>query len=511
MRDNHGFTPSRRAYQTNFRRWQFPSKHNPLHRDADLVDRVKELWEQNLTHRAMVQKLTDEGYDLKSRELMRLRTKHRLLLRHANGVKPADDLEAQLLSAVQNDPEELERRRNERRSEMQADSDARYATKKRRRRTRPFGGLAPDPIGPPRFPSETTLDESKIILSLDAAAYQHVRDRFQAICEANGVLKKTQAGPEKWQALKNQLVSEDEHLQNVFLAGENEEQKALALDVIGLDVTKRMRTMDRALTIADAKNILGLNPEQNRRMRDSLYAVLKADGFISITEAGERYNRLKQGWIDSTPYLVDLLSEEHPNHEQRRRAFEFICRDVVKRVRDDNKNPAKAGYMPPTLPMNDAAASAAAGLQALQANTAALKDQAPRLPPTRVAHREPRSTVTNAQIDPSLFPAANGGTYTPVDQAPTPFAAYFKPHPDSQVHKTAKMWLGQLNTPTVHDLRSTMSTKWADAIFERIQGLSKDVNGQQLTYEIDEDEELEAYLDHVAGGKTVFQVLMRHV
>lgn len=54
MKDQHNFAPSKRAFQTQFKRWDFPSKQNPAHRNIDLVTRVKELWEQNYSQRVCV-------------------------------------------------------------------------------------------------------------------------------------------------------------------------------------------------------------------------------------------------------------------------------------------------------------------------------------------------------------------------------------------------------------------------------------------------------------------------
>jgi len=51
MKEQHNFAPSKRAFQTQFKRWDFPSKQNPAHRNVDLVTRVKELWEQNYSQR----------------------------------------------------------------------------------------------------------------------------------------------------------------------------------------------------------------------------------------------------------------------------------------------------------------------------------------------------------------------------------------------------------------------------------------------------------------------------
>jgi hypothetical protein len=85
-------------------------------------------------------------------------------------------------------------KRQERLQKLQAESEERWAARKRRRRTRGWAGLPADPPGPPRFPSETTIDESKAFLSLDSHLYRDIRARFQRICEEADVIKKTIAG-----------------------------------------------------------------------------------------------------------------------------------------------------------------------------------------------------------------------------------------------------------------------------------------------------------------------------
>ena len=138
MRDAYDFAPSKRAFQTQFRKWEFPSKQNPAHRNVDLVSRVKELWEQNYSQRDMLKTLNDEGYEIKERELMRVRAKNRWLLRIPNGSKatPAEELfQAQLLEVAglaDTDttelPEEIARKRKERHDQLQAESDERWAS-----------------------------------------------------------------------------------------------------------------------------------------------------------------------------------------------------------------------------------------------------------------------------------------------------------------------------------------------------------------------------------------------
>jgi hypothetical protein len=324
----------------------------------------------------MLRTLNEEGFDIKERELMRVRAKNRWLLRVPNGMKTKkrdsdQDVINQLQQALYPDGQmadadaedeamedmieapasrsgrgespplspEVMRKRQERLSKLQAESAERWATRKRRRRTRGWAGLPADPPGPPRFPSETTIDESKAFLSLDNRLYRDIRARFQRICEEADIIKKTIAGPERWEAAKDRLIQESSHLQGVFWGTEeNLEAKKLALDVVCSDVTKRMRTLERRMTIAEAKNALGVNPEESRQLRNAFYQVLKADHFTSKLEAGEEHwKELKAQWINSSELLQNILApgDADPQHQEKVKAMEVLCRDVMKRLRDD--------------------------------------------------------------------------------------------------------------------------------------------------------------------------------
>jgi hypothetical protein len=86
-------------------RWDFPSKQNPAHKNAALVARVKELWEKNTGQKEMLTILSEEGLQIKERELMRVRAKNRWLLRVPNGMKsalkPASGAQSAAQSAAQ--------------------------------------------------------------------------------------------------------------------------------------------------------------------------------------------------------------------------------------------------------------------------------------------------------------------------------------------------------------------------------------------------------------------------
>lgn len=445
----------------------------------------------------MLSTLNDEGYEIKERELMRVRAKNRWLLRIPNGAKPSladESFQAQLLETMNEEPipEDIARKRKERHDQLQEESDQRWASKKRRRRTREYAGIAADPPGPPRFPSETTLAESMEFLNLDKKQYKAVRDHFQKICEEEEIVKKTLAGPDKWQAAKDRLVQEDPTLQAVFV-GANSQAKELALDVICTDVTKRMRTTERRMTIVDSKNALGLNPEQSRQIRNGFYQILQANHFTSKLETGhEHWQKLKDQWVETTPLLRDILasSQSDQDRDVKQKALEVLCRDVMKRLRDDYKR--KSGNQT-LVGTDDSPITDDIPPQIGQLDTAPL-------PSTNF-------DASDFQIDPTLL----GSTTFTLSITSKPTAAYIRPHPASQVHASDKMWLASLSSRNFSELYSLVSNKWRDASISRIHGVEKGGDGQEISYLIEEDDELDAYLDHVQNKKAVFVVLLnRH-
>lgn len=555
------FGSSKRAFQTQFKRWGFPSKQNPAHKNAELVTRVKQLWEQNTGQRDMLRILNDEGFDIKERELMRVRAKNRWLLRVPNGMKSQSSIQSPMqqpedegLLALQQEvykteepfddngalpseaavqqptspslsPEVLAKRK-ERLDRLKAESAERWATRKRRRRTRGWAGLPADPPGPPRFPSETTIDESKKYLNLDNAMYRQVRDQFQCVCEQTGFIKKTVAGPERWQAAKDRLINESPHLQQVFWSDPTQlDAKALALDVVCTDVTKRMRTLERRMTIAEAKNVLGINPEESRQIRDAFYDTLKSDHFTSKLEAGDdHWKGLKDRWIQNSDLLQQILASgpADPNHITRLKALEVLCRDVMKRLRDDQtkRDPSRKQSVSQPDDMQSPMSSGSHAVNhsfggGISNGISTLASQALASAPIEAGD------LGDMQIDPSLLQAANdpsfaaattehstGNTFGYVDPMlgstvlHTP--VYLRISPQSQQHGSSKTWVEKLATRSVVELRQLVAARYPDSVITKIEGVDKDENGNEISFLIDEDDELDAYLTHVQGRKASF-------
>ncbi|KAK0731535.1 hypothetical protein B0H67DRAFT_477462 [Lasiosphaeris hirsuta] len=642
LRAAHNFSASRRAYQVQFKRWEFPPKHKRLWKNDELVARVRELWERNLTQKEMLSVLEEEGYELEARELVSLRTKHKMRLRETVGAfgglreKSTEDEEEETDSSDSDEGEEEEEdgndgrgghdestmsidgyevatgdqsqspavpsqhvgltpaqlaRKEERRRVLEAESRERYATKKRRRRTKAYAGLPADPPGPPRFPSEMTLEESKTALQLENDAYKMVRQKFQSICEEAGVIKKTIAGPEKWEALKNQLVRDSMHLRAVMWDQDNMDQKRLAIDIIACDVTKRMRVASSAMTIAQAKTILGLNPEQGREIRGSLYKILMEDQFTCRHEEGtEHWEELKGKWLAGSELLGQLAAPIGSEEDQRRmtKAIDLLARDVMRRYRDDqnkkaNKPPDDQNPKPPPRRRGKAKPPATFGIVygptpssgfALESNPKTKKQpranvamsstrrsqrgrsppgpvlhtQSRLLPPSDIEQPQPDLSAMDAQLGASLllasesqnpfagdqyvqgYTAAHPHTHDhnthnihnaqaapvyhhqppPPPQSVATIAVYFRLHPASTVFPSATpMWISTLGARSIDVLRSTAVEKFTDVVCMAIEGVIKDGKGGELPLPINDDAELETYLQHLQGmgvGAPTFSV-----
>ncbi|KAF1851517.1 uncharacterized protein K460DRAFT_324467 [Cucurbitaria berberidis CBS 394.84] len=639
-----GFTPSKRAFQTQFKRWEFPSKQNPAHKNSALVARLHVLWEQNYSQKDMVDTLQAEGFQINDRELIRLRLRLKLLLRESvprpkrkqnteggaqkktskkkrPKVVPRKGLVNQLANAIlaegSSSEEESEKeqeavqeqhqqhgesaeeaqplildpdlaplsteevlRKQLRQEQLRVESDEKWRARKRRRRTRGWAGLPADAPGePPRFPSETTIDEAKAYLGLDNNMYRQIRERFLEICKAEGLVKKTIAGPEKWAQIVQQLIRENAHLSDVFqqepdVMQNNDAlfrpkgQRALSLDVICMDVTKRLRTMETRMTLADAKNTLNLNPEQTRHVRNAFAAKLKEDHFTNKHEAGEQHwTELKQGWVNESELLTNALAqgEADPAYAQKLRAVEVLARDVMKRVQQEKaaKDPSKKkqvhqgpgpGPAPPVV-VPQPSILQSRGRQS-RSNSAANATQMsqftmPAIPAT-----------SDLQIDPSLLLAASDAAipryhhpetpyqqqqqqhhhdqYRPAPQPqlhrpqnshtshnqqyypasptqPMPLPIYFRLHPHSTTPFPNKtVWLSILHAPSVAEVRNLALREHSGTILHKLEGLITyrgEGQDREVVVEVGDDEELGAYLGHVRGegqgqgqGKATFVV-----
>lgn len=306
-----------------------------------------------------MQVLAQEGYELTDRVLSKIRKDNEWTLRSTNGMKPRSVAPSkrpfpkeEAFQVPEISPEVVEKR-NIHFQKLQADSDERLKNKTRRVRTMGWAGMGPDPPMEPRFPSEMTISQSKEQLELSKENYTFMRNEFQTMCEVEGLTKKTLAGSEKWQAIKHDLVRRCSFLQDVLdvdggnVADEGLKKRRMALDIICSDVTKKIRTSKNRVTIPDAKSAMGINPAQGSEIRKQFYQILLADHFTSKIEAGpQHWNDLKENLITGSAVLKEILVSDasaaaDAELNKKKKALEVLCRDVMKRLRDDQTKKTK--------------------------------------------------------------------------------------------------------------------------------------------------------------------------
>ena len=579
---------SKRAFQCRFKEWGFPAKHHPAHRGADLAARIRELWEVNTSNKQMLSILRSEGWDVKERELTKLRKDHNLLLREPNRngngsdsrKKRKRDALGELADQNGQDepdasaeeptrtpspgpilPPEVIAKREARQARLLAESQERLKAGTRRRRTKVWSGLPPDPVQPPRYPSELTMEESKNELGLDRNLYQEMRNIFEDICRNNNVIKKTLCGAETWKSVKEQLISQFQHLQPIFWGTDatelNQTQKPMALDLICMDVTKKIRTVGTRITISDAKNILGLTPQEGRDIRSAFDAILKGDHFVSKLEVPkEHWDALKNKWIAESPRLQQIIAagDADPDLPAKLRSLESIASDVQKRHRDfqTKKDPSRLtktsattfpGRGPPPAPTRTTAAKKRnpppainPADQAADSPVQAFLSGALSSQPTVDINSTPSSTndmtnfasqalaharyndfsdFTGMQIDPTLLEAAGSlpqnpnNNHNPIQNDP-PVRVFFRPSATSQLthlNSAPKVWLGELQAPYSVDNLRTLALNGSGLLGKASVGKIEGVAEGDSGWGIDEDDELEAYLGFVrGGGKVTFVV-----
>jgi hypothetical protein len=468
------------------------------------------------------------------------------------------------------DPEEALRRQL-RQQQLQLESDEKWRTRTRRRRIRGWAGLPADAPGePPRFPSETTIDESKAYLSLDNKLYKEMRAQFQAICKEQGVMKKTIAGPEKWAQLLQRLIHENDHLSYVFrqeseslqqsdAMGRPKNNKSLSLDVICQDVTKRMRVLETHMGVHEAKNALGLNPAQTRQLRAALVTILKAAQFTNIFEVGdEHWNALKQKWVQESEHLRHAIhsggEQADPQHAERLKAIDVLARDVMKRFQSQtSKKQVHKGPGPgPAAPSTK---------RPPKPSNAAISQQSSI--PTSFPHSSntpATKTTPDFEIDPSLLLAASGAsticrasncveptqhhpnnhvaqtehqpnnyvaqtqhqlrTHRPLENVnlhpsvlPSgPMPIYFRLHHLSNTNFPHKsVWLSILQAGNLAEIKTLAMREHPGTIVVKLEGVIAHGGGggeSEVAIAIDDDDELNAFLGHVRHGKATFVVLL---
>lgn len=462
------------------------------------------MWAQNVPLKSIKETVREEGFDITDYDFAKICRQQGLTRRADAGFKASnskkrkfcyraapgtiegeDNLQVEDFDGMNSkglasqpsvlSPEE-QLRRDQRLAQIQAESDERLRSRKRRRRIRGFGHLPPDAPGlEPRYGSETSLDESKAYLQLNNPLYVAVRTQYDNILSDMDIeRKKTALDDGRWQASKDRLVRENMHLSAVMHPLQAElEKKAIALDVICMDVSKRRRSSKTQLTIAQASNALGFDPRASKDVRRAFYDILEKDQYTTRLACGdEHFEELRQQWFAATSALQAAVERNDPH---LMKCIELLARDACKRYKDDKikEDPSRKNYRRQTYgPGPGAAAYRGSGAG--------------------------RAATKSAKVSGSLDPALQGSEE---QSAQASIPAYFRLSSASTVvGNHPRMWMGKLTGRTVSVLTVAATCKAGAAKVSKLNGIVKNADGTEDSYLIGSDEELDVYLE--AAGET---------
>ena len=387
-------------------------------------------------------------------------------------------------------------------------------TKKRRRRLRGLGPLPADAPGmPPRYKSETSLNECKAYLQLDNERYQTLRQQFTDICNEMGITKKTKCEPGQWEAGKDRLIRENLHINAVMhIPHPSPHEVSNALEVICADVTKRIRVTNTQITIQDANNGLQLNPAESKHARHLFYEMLDQAGYTTKVEFGnERWEELFQLWLTKSEALVRI--QQQGIDAQKLRYLKVLTRDAQKRLGDSRikNDPDKRLWVEGSYGPGPPAAK-----------PRPTKSTQPKEPKAPKRKRGQDATT----LDPSL------AVFAPAPPVPSPIPlpveAEFRLAPESRlVGYHPKVWTAQLEKCSVPGLHKAGTGKTGAARVGKLFGIVKTSSGVgpegiegieaaagglddgENKYAIESDNDLVAYLHtakELADEKLVFLI-----
>ena len=568
--------PSRNQFHAKFKEWGFPGrvpKFSPEEEDA-VVQRIREMFQQNLSALEQTRILKAEGWDIDDYHIRKFRRKHGMLLRVNTGgyqkgqTEPADGstpgptpgptpgqdaaepvdategaategpaTEAMTLAPLP--PEEVARR-EQRLRDMEVDSANKLSARKRRRRIRGYGHLPADGADvPPRYGSETSLDECKAFLMLSNESYVLMRAQYEAICRDMGIIKMTLCADGQWQESKDRLVRESPHLSAILHPLQPDlDKRYLALNCICSDVTKRMRNASKFMSMADANNVLGIDPVQSKQLRRLLYDILEADHFTTTVACGkDRFEEIRQLWYSRSPILQAAVAT---GDREKLRAVELLNKDARKRYGDDliKKDPSKK-----TWTKNAHAGPGPGPAQGLP-HAANAKPIAPS-PGPGPARKKRRTTAPASSAPTCVVPAPAPAAPVPAPEAAMPFnldpllsappgpttwpepmpmppptsapvPAYFRLAPASlAVGPHPRLWIDKLPARTLAGLAQAATSRAPGALeLVKAHGVVARLPGGEAgeaaedAWLIESDDELQVYLE-AAGEKPTFVVLLQ--
>lgn len=454
-----------------------------------LKPRIQALWEANTPQAEMVRVLNEEGHDVGSSAVTRIRTENGWALRD-------DD-----------------------RSISKRDSapSASFVNATPSVKKQPGWKRTPESKAL-RFPSQISGSEAKRRLGLDTTTYRALRTQFERICQERGIDRKSATDPAAWQAAKEDLITCVPGLYNILRTHADADYRRVqeaALEVICIDVTKIVRSRSRVLSASAARTVLGVNPNECRQMIETLQLIIDASGmpFLSDMTADQKRS-LEDEWARQSPIACQML-ERRPVQQDRStewsKAYNAILGTAFSRYRDKTRavqQPEEESQSAavPKKPKKSATAQRKQRGQTRQAALPLQDDEAIQ----EQLEQEQLAQETDLAYD-SFLPDLNSGLHPPSSPAPVPppptsYAAYLRLHPSSSFTSASSLWIATVTSASIGEIQGVAAAKFPGTVCLMVEGIVKDGHGGEVPLQISDNDELAAYLAHIQGTPPTFSV-----
>lgn len=512
--------------------WKFSAADTNAEYTDALVSRVKQLWESNLTQAEIAKALNDEGYNIKPLALARLRRRKGFYM-SGNSIQQPDISELSSDSASEGEMSQLSEAQHEKTQHKKSDLEMR----KQRRKSTVFH--APSDGKPTRYPSELTVAEARSVLGIDEASFKVIRETFGSICEQHDITKKSIAGPHKWERAKTLLIESTPLLRDAFDQNADDMgARKLSLDTLCMSITRSAHYKGMYVKVAGVKNALGANPQQIRELRQTFHDVLYEHGIVHKTGPLRNWPALKHEWAAKSPFIKNIIDHESKDEQGKQRAqlAEKFARDILKRLRDQLRQKAKAQNSPPIeqhsahddsqdeyphadFNISEHYLETATSNHLPQSPTYTQPQLQIRRPPARAAKHAATPIVSlQPPLDapsPITLPSTpisytRMTRYTtnvaPIQPPAQSCAVYMRLHPASNFTLPNSIWITTVPAVTIDSVRAAAAVKFPGTICGLVEGVVKDGVGGELPLRVQDDQELTAYMSHLQGASPTFNV-----
>ncbi len=327
-----------------------------------------------------------------------------------------------------------------------------------------------------------TLGEAKAILGVNPTESRELRSVLNDALAESQFASKSDASPEQWEELKQKWGEQSTLVKSILMdSGQDEEAKAKhrALDTVASDVMKRLRDQrSRGGTKKARASHSGIGASSHRRSRP---------GRNSRSSPSQDQVDLGDSLACST--FDDMSEVSHASQMAFSPGSDAIGGHLPMSLQSQSStisdNGQSSGVLGPGLP-------------------SAMQLDSPMSSSLLLTPNSQSAFMSQAYVQQHYAQATPPAQV--YQQPASACAVYLRPHPSSSFVASTTLWVATLGSQSLQELREAAVAKFPGAVCLRVEGVIKDGKGGELPLQIEQEQELSAYMAHLQGASPTFNV-----